>query len=117
VATLDRRAIGGARAGSAAHIYSLGIAGQRALPLLGADVYADQLSGRPRTPWTPGGMFLAHTLAVAQLYVLLRERERAHELTLAHFTAEPAAWHPDGKRRVIKPDAYVCIQRGGSAVK
>jgi hypothetical protein len=111
-ATLERRAIGGVRAGSAAHIYSLGIAGQRALPLLDADMYADQLSGRPRTPWTPGSMFLAHTLGVAQLYVLLREYERAHELTLAHFTAEPASWHPDATGGVIKPDAYVRIQRG-----
>src|SRR5579862_4494829 len=34
-ATLER-SVGGARAGSAGHVYSLGIAGQRALPLLGA---------------------------------------------------------------------------------
>jgi hypothetical protein len=37
VATLEGRTIGGVRAGSSGLIHSLGTAGQRALPLLGAD--------------------------------------------------------------------------------
>lgn len=112
VATLGRT-VGGPRAGSAAHTYALGVAGQHALPLLGAmDAEADRIIGRPRTPWTPGQMFLAHTLAISTLYCMLRERERVGELTLAQFTAEPASWHPDGKGGFIKPDAYVRVQHG-----
>lgn len=110
-AALDRT-VGGVRAGSAGHTYSLGIAGQRALPLLDADGHIGRPASRARAPWTPGSLFLAHSLAVAELYVSLRERERANELTLAHFAVESAAWHQDGHGGVIKPDAYVCVQRG-----
>ncbi len=110
VATLERT-IGGVRAGSAGHVYALGAAGQRALPLLGADAYAAGPPGRVRAPWTPGHMFLAHSLAIAELYVVLRERERVGGLGLGHYGVESAAWHPDGRGGVIKPDAYVCIHR------
>jgi len=58
------RRVGGVRAGSAGYCFALGPAGQR---LLG--------DGRPRRPVTPGARHLAHTLAVAQLYV---------DLVLAH---------------------------------
>lgn len=111
VATLEGRTIGGTRAGSSGLIYSLGTAGQRALPLLGADTYSGAPAGRVRTPWTPGSLFLAHSLAIAELYVVLRECARADKLTLAHFVVETAAWHPDGHGGVIKPDAYVRIHR------
>ena len=59
VATLERRSIGGVRAGSSSLIYALGTAGQCALPLLGADMYSAGPTGRVRTPWTPGSLFLA----------------------------------------------------------
>lgn len=111
VATLGRT-VGGPRAGSAAHTYALGVGGQHALPLLGADTGESryQLPDRPRAPWTPGQMFLAHTLDIAGLYVCLRERERTGQLVLAEYTAEPASWHPDGKGGFIKPDAYLRMQ-------
>jgi protein involved in plasmid replication-relaxation len=112
VATLEGRTIGGTRAGSSGLIHSLGTAGQRALPQLGADTYTSSPTGRVRAPWTPGSLFLAHSLAIAELMVDLRERERAGDLTLAHFVVESAAWHPDGHGGVIKPDAYVRIHRG-----
>ena len=110
VATLERT-IGGARAGSAGHVYALGIAAQRVLPLLGGDAYTSGQPSRTRAPETPGSLFLAHALAVAELYVQLREHERGGHLTLAHFATESAAWWPDGRGGVIKPDAYARVRR------
>lgn len=112
VATLERRTIGGVRAGSSSLIYALDTAGQRALSLLGADAYSSGPSGRMRPPWTPGSLFLAHSLAITELYVVLRERERAGDLTLAHYVVEHTAWHADGRGGVIKPDAYVRVHHG-----
>jgi Replication-relaxation len=109
-ATLER-VIGGSRSGSSGLVYALGVAGQRALPLLEADAYTDGTATRTRTPWTPGSRFLAHSLAISEMYVCLRERERAGELGLGHYCVESAAWHPDGRGGVIKPDAYVRIHR------
>lgn len=111
VATLERQ-IGGTRAGSAGHVYALGIAAQRVLPLLGTDGYTSGQPSRTRAPGTPGSLFLAHALAVAELYVQLREHERAGELTVPQFATESAAWWPDGRAGVIKPDAYARIRRG-----
>ena len=112
VATLAGRTVGGVRAGSSSLIHTLGTAGQRALPLLGADVCASGPTGRIRAPWTPGSLFLAHSLAIAELYVQLREHERAGDLELGHYVVEHTAWHPDGRGGVIKPDAYVRVHRG-----
>ena len=111
VATLDRQ-IGGTRAGSTGHVYALGIGARRILPLLGSAAYSSGPPNRTRAPETPGSLFLTHALAVAELYVQLREHERASQLTLAHFTTESAAWWPDGRGEVIKPDAYTSIRRG-----
>lgn len=129
--TLDRT-IGGARAGSAGHTYSLGIAARHVLPLLGRRTHLNgaapsparsagvgdekgmsaQPAHRSRTPVTPGNLFLTHSLAIAELYVALREHERVHDLTLDYFAAEPATWHADGSGGYLKPDAYTRIRRG-----
>jgi hypothetical protein len=111
VATLERT-IGGARAGSAGHVYSLGVAAQRVLPLLGGDGCIDESPGRTRAPATPGSLFLAHALDVAAIYVELRELESAGDLTLMQFDVEGAAWWPDGRGGVVKPDAYVQLRAG-----
>lgn len=106
VTTLARR-IGGVRAGSAGLVYTLDTAGQRVLGLL------DQEAERPtRRPWTPGALFLTHTLAVTELYVRLREVERAGRLELSAFLAEPASWQRTASLGTIKPDAYVLVARG-----
>jgi hypothetical protein len=107
VTTLERR-IGGVRAGSSGLIYSLGVAGQRALPLLAADNLPEP-PARIRRPWTPGRLFLAHSLAGTELYVRLREHERAGDLRLAAFSVEPAAWWPSGMGGLVKPDAYALL--------
>lgn len=100
--TLDRRIGGPAGAGSSPHIYRLDIAGQRWLELTGN-------GGRARRPWTPRPSFLEHALHVAELYVILRELERASDLELLHFQGEPDCWRrfADGySTTILKPDAY-----------
>jgi hypothetical protein len=54
-------------------------------------------------------LFLAHTLAVAELYVQLREAERAGRLELSAFLAEPASWQRTTTLGTLKPDAYALL--------
>jgi len=103
VTTLARR-IGGVRKGSDGLVYALDTAGQRVVRLSSR---GDESS--VRRPWTPGLLFLAHTLAVAELYVQLREAERAGRLELADFRAEPASWHRTASLGTLKPDAYLLL--------
>jgi hypothetical protein len=65
-----------------------------------------------RRPWTPGALFLAHTLAVSELYAQLREIERARRVELLEFLAEPAAWQRTTTLGTLKPDAYLLIASG-----
>lgn len=110
IARLDGRIVGGANAGSRGYTYSLGIAGQRLLPLLETAEYGNAPERRIRAPVTPGRLFLAHSLAISELYTQLRERERHGQLRLAAFVVEAAAWYPDERGGFLKPDAYVRIQ-------
>jgi hypothetical protein len=106
VTTLARR-VGGVRAGSNGLVYSLDTAGQRVLRLL------DDRDELPvRRPWTPGAMFLTHTLAASELYVRLREAERAGRLELSAFLAEPASWQRTATLGTLKPDAYALVAYG-----
>ncbi|KDA44510.1 replication-relaxation family protein [Frankia sp. BMG5.23] len=111
VTPLDR-AVGGARSGSEGHVYALGVAGQRAVPLLDAEEDSANQPARPRRPWTPGESFLKHTLAISELYVQLVEAQRAGHLTLLRFAAEAGAWWPDGAGGLVKPDASACVAFG-----
>ncbi|WP_045877692.1 replication-relaxation family protein [Pseudofrankia sp. DC12] len=107
------RTVGGVRAGSSGHVYALGVVGQRVLALLDAAAETGGgLTARARRPWTPGQLFLKHTLAISELYVQLTELCRAGLLTLGRFEAEPAAWWPDGGGGLLKPDASVCVALG-----
>jgi hypothetical protein len=106
VGRLPRR-IGGVRAGSAGFAYTLDVAGQRLMT---------PERTRWQRPWPVGTPFLAHSLAVAELYVSVREAEAAGRLRLAGFQAEPASWRSfpgvGGGRQVIKPDARVTVRLG-----
>lgn len=106
VTTLTRR-IGGVRAGSAGLVYALDVAGQRVVRLIDGQ---NELPSR--RPWTPGLPFLAHTLAVSELYVQLREIEAAGRVELVEFLAEPATWQRTTTLGTIKPDAYLLIAGG-----
>ena len=110
LATLDllaplARRVGGVRAGSAGYCFALGPAGQRLIA-----------GGRPRRPVTPGARHLAHTLAVAQLYVDLIASQRWGLGELLAFDPEPACWRrypgPYGASETLKPDAYLRLASG-----
>jgi hypothetical protein len=106
ITPLSRR-IGGVRAGSAGLVYSLDAAGRRLLQLLDHEGDAST-----RRPWTPGALFLNHTLAIAELFVGLREAERLGRLELSTFLAEPACWQRTASLGMIKPDAYALVAHG-----
>lgn len=106
ITTLDR-SIGGVRAGSAGLVYTLDAAGQKLLRLLNGEGQEPV-----RRPWTPGTLFLKHTLAVSELYVRLREAERTDLLELVTFRTEPACWQRTASLGTLKPDGYVLIATG-----
>lgn len=107
---LDRQ-VGGVRAGSRGLVYALDAAGQRLASACGP---AGGI--RIRRPWTPGGSFIAHQLAVTELYVRLTEVARKGELEVLDFDAEPFSWRTftgiGGARTVLKPDAFVRLGLG-----
>jgi hypothetical protein len=106
---LERR-VGGERAGSTSTTFAVGRAGQYLLQSGAAS------RRRVRTAHTPGARYLAHTLAVAQLYVELVAVERQGLVELLGFEPEPECWRPYmvgfGARQVLKPDAYVKLGVG-----
>jgi hypothetical protein len=100
------RVIGGTRAGSSGFVYVLGPAGQR--------VIRPDLT-RTRRPWTVGLPFLAHSLAVTELFVSLAEacRASAGERVLEDFRTEPVCWRTISYGQLLKPDAEAVIRQGG----
>jgi hypothetical protein len=107
---LERR-IGGVRAGSAGHVYGLGPVGKRLIAY-----WQGEGLTRVRTPHEPGGVFVRHTLAVAEQYVQLIEAERAGRFELVAFESEPDCWRPltgtYGRADTLKPDAFVRLGVG-----
>lgn len=110
ITRLDRQ-IGGVRAGSSGFVYGLAAAGQRHLEAAGPAG-----GGRRRRPWEPSRLFVEHILAVAGVFVELRELERLGGLELVGFDAEPRCWRhwtgQGGERLVLKPDAHVVVGVG-----
>ncbi len=108
LAPLARR-VGGVRAGSRGLCFAVGVAGQRLLA-------PGDSKRRVRRPYTPGERYLAHTLAVAQLYVELVEAQRRGAGDLLAFDPEPVCWRPYlgpyAARLTLKPDAYVKLGVG-----
>lgn len=98
------RAVGGYAAGSEGFAYVLDVAGLR----LGAP------SGRRVVrPWPVGGPFLAHSLAITELFVTLSEGTLSGPTRLLEFHGEPACWRPfpapGGGTAVLKPDAEIIL--------
>ena len=106
VTRLNRR-VGGIEAGSISSVYTLDVAGLRLL---------DVTSTRVRKPWTPSTPFVAHALAVTELYVGLVEANRAGFAELVSFDAEPRSWRSFTSRRgdniTLKPDAHAVVGVG-----
>ncbi len=105
VETLSRR-VGGVRAGSGGLVYALSAGGQR---LLDCDLPGG--GERRRPAYTPGPLFLAHALAITEVYVSLVEvsRDRS-ELRLRQFAVEAdARFEPAGSGDVLRPDALAVL--------
>ena len=104
------RRVGGERSGSASTTFAVGRAGQYLLQSGGAS------KRRVRAAYTPGARYLAHRLAVAQLYVDLIAAERQEQVELIRFEPEPECWRPYitgfGTRQILKPDAFVKLAIG-----
>jgi hypothetical protein len=111
VVTVLERRIGGGRGGSSQAVYALDTAGQK----LGA-ACGPAGGRRLRRPWTPGNQFIAHAIAVTQLYVELVERARAGAGEVLAFDAEPQCWRRftgvGGAAVWLKPDAFARFGAG-----
>lgn len=98
---LERR-IGGVRAGSAGYVYGLGAAGVRLLH-----------PGRPRRRLHEvRDGFLRHTLALAELYLQLRQAEQQGRMNLLTLETEPRSWRRLQDGDWLKPDLHVVIELG-----
>jgi hypothetical protein len=104
------RRVGGVRAGSSGLVFAPGHVGQRLLQQPAAG------SQRVRRAYAPGERYLAHTLALSQLYVDLIRATRWELAELLAFDPEPACWQhyssPYGARFTLKPDAYLRLGVG-----
>ncbi len=104
LARLERR-IGGVRAGSAGYVYYLGPAGQRLVAY-----WQGRGLTRGRFRPEPGGRYVRHRLAVAELYVQARLANHAGQLDLLAFDIEPDCWRQSvdgfGGALLLKPDAF-----------
>jgi hypothetical protein len=112
LAVLERlpRRVGGVRAGSSGLVFAPGRVGQRLLQHSAAG------SQRVRRAYAPGDRYLAHALALSQLYVDLIRATRWGLAELLAFDPEPACWRhysgPYGARFTLKPDAYLRLGVG-----
>jgi hypothetical protein len=108
---LERR-VGGIRAGSAGQVYAVTASGRRALAFWSGD----DGPVSDRGIYEPGPLFVAHTLAVADVYVRLVEADREGTAEVLSFDTEPACWRAltttSGASAVLKPDAFVRIGAG-----
>jgi len=106
IAPLARR-VGGARSGSEGLTFAVGLAGQRLLA-------SEDSTRRVRSPHTPGERYMAHTLAVAQLYVELMETQRWGIADVLGFEPEPRRPYLGryAARMTLKPDAAIKLGVG-----
>jgi hypothetical protein len=102
IESLDRR-VGGLHGGSAASVWTVTGAGQRLLGLRAG-------SGSGVRVRQPGGAFIRHYLAVADVHLLLLRAARDRHLELLRLELEPACWRhyldAMGTRQVLKPDLF-----------
>lgn len=111
VYSLNRR-IGGVRAGSGAYCWTLTAAGHRLLALIGRGEDTGITYKRAHEPSTA---FLAHTLAVVETAVKLRELERTGKTCISTLIVEPGNWRQYtalGGMKYLKPDMFAVLESG-----
>lgn len=100
---LERR-IGGVRAGSSGIVWQLTSRGDRLLRTMHGET-------KRRRYQPPSTAFTAHTLAVAELAIQVRELDRAGVIETVSLDTEPVCWRsfvgPHGSRDWLKPDLHV----------
>ncbi|MDQ1249484.1 MAG: hypothetical protein QG597_3859 [Actinomycetota bacterium] len=103
------RTIGGVRAGSRGHVYALDVVGARL-----AGLGEGRRSHGPRPVGLP---YLAHALAISEVYTGLVVAGRAEQLRLVRFVAEPGCWRSfygaGGVRATLKPDGLAVVAFDG----
>lgn len=106
ITRMDRRVVGGPAGGSSSTVYTLDIAGLKLL----------DSSGIARRPWQPSTAFVAHAVAVTQVYVDLVDAQQRGHLEVLSFDAEPKCWRHFtnhlGLQVTLKPDADVTLGVG-----
>lgn len=105
-----QRPVGGGGGGSGSYVWGVDAAGDR---LLRADPDTDYVK-RFRA-YEPTPLFLAHTLAIADVRVRFEELARAGRLELIEVSTEPSNWRPfssAGRSLILKPDLYVVTATG-----
>lgn len=99
----NKRRIGGVRAGSSGITWQLGSKGERLLRTMHGEKHR-------RRYVEPSLAYTAHTLAVAELAIMLSELQDARKLELAALDTEPSCWRsfvgPHGALEWLKPDLY-----------
>lgn len=99
---LNRR-VGGMRAGSASFIYATGPVGQRLVATGSARARQHE----------PGQVFVAHTLAVAEVFVTVTENARDSRFELLELASEPDCWRSfqdlSGATQTLKPDLFAAV--------
>jgi hypothetical protein len=105
------RTIGGLHAGSAAFIYAVTGTGQRLLS-------APDSRARRAEPSLP---FVAHTLAIADLYVAVHAVVATGTCDLLAIQTEPTCWRSwtglGGEQLRLRPDLYVAVGVGDDEVR
>jgi hypothetical protein len=106
---LEQRTVGGRQGGSSGHIYALAAAGRRLLALRNGEGIASN-----RGLHEPGLLFVRHTLAIADLYLILIDADRSGAIELLAFDVEPVRTYtsPLGGQIRVKPDALVRLGAG-----
>lgn len=108
--SLSRR-IGGVRSGSSGLVWRITHAGERLLHL------HDDVPYRVTSRFfEPSPYFLAHTLAVAETAVRLKELSRSGQIKTTALQLEPECWRSYsecGTTLALKPDLYAAVISGG----
>lgn len=97
---------GGVRTGHDGFVYILDVVGQQVVS-----------PGRsPRRPRCPSPIFIEHTVAVTNCYLILKQLEAQGQIELVHFDAEPYCWRQyfgrGGTSMTLRPDAFTITGAG-----